>query len=72
LNSFTIGSTLAFSDIEMAIRSSSDFIRSVNLLSVTSRGQEVPKGVFRLNSEREYMIAGTTSVFSVIMSSQGY
>lgn len=72
LNSFTIGSTLAFSDIEAAIRSSSDFIRSVNILSVTSRGQEVPKGVFRLNSEREYIIAGTISVFSVIMSSQGY
>lgn len=72
LNSFTIGSTMSFSDIETAIRSSSDFIRSVNLLSVTARGQEVPKGVFRLNSEREYMIAGTTSVFSVIMSSQGY
>lgn len=72
LNSFTIGGTLSFSEIEMAIRSSSDFIRSVNLLSVTARGQEVPKGVFRLNSEREYIIAGTTSVFSVIMSSQGY
>jgi uncharacterized phage protein gp47/JayE len=72
LNSFTIGGTLAFPEIEMAIRSSSDFIRSVNLLSVTARGQEVPKGVFRLNSEREYIIAGTISVFSVIMSSQGY
>lgn len=72
LNSFTIGGTMSFSEIEMAIRSSSDFIRSVNLLSVTARGQEVPKGVFRLNSEREYIIAGTTSVFSVIMSSQGY
>lgn len=72
LNSFTIGGTMAFSDIESAIRSSSDFIRSVNLLSVSSRGQEVPKGVFRLNSEREYIIAGTVSIFSVIMSSQGY
>jgi len=72
LNSFTIGGSIAFSDIESAIRTSSDFIRSVNILSVTSRGQEVPKGVFRLNSEREYIIAGTTSIFSVIMSSQGY
>jgi uncharacterized phage protein gp47/JayE len=72
LNSFTIGSTMSFSDLESAIRSSSDFIKSVNILSVTARGQEVPKGSFRLNSEREYMIAGTTSIFSVIMSSQGY
>jgi len=72
LNSFTIGGSIAFSDIESAIRTSSDFIRSVNILSVTARGQEVPKGVFRLNSEREYIIAGTTSIFSVIMSSQGY
>lgn len=72
LNSFTIGGSIAFSDIESAIRSSSDFIRSVNILSVTARGQEVPKGIFRLNSEREYIIAGTTSIFSVIMSSQGY
>lgn len=72
LNSFTIGSTLSFADLESAIRSSSDFIKSVNVLSVTARGQEVPKGAFRLNSEREYMIAGTTSIFSVIMSSQGY
>ena len=72
LNSFTVGGTLAFSDIESQIRGSSDFIRSVNLLSVTARGQEIPKGIFTLNSEREYMIAGTVSVFSVIMSSTGY
>jgi len=72
LNSFTIGSVLSFSEIESAIRSSSDFIKSINILSVSSRGQEVPKGAFRLNTEREYLIAGTISIFSVIMSSQGY
>jgi uncharacterized phage protein gp47/JayE len=72
LNSFTIGGTLSYADIESQIRASSDFIKSVNVLSVTARGQEIPKGIFTLNSEREYMIAGTVSVFSVIMSSTGY
>ena len=72
LNSFTIGGSLAFSDIEAQLRASSDFIKSVNLLSVTARGQEIPKGLFTLNTEREYMVAGTVSVFSVIMSSLGY
>jgi uncharacterized phage protein gp47/JayE len=72
LNSMTIGSSISYSDIESQIRASSDFIKSVNVLSVTSKGQEIPKGIFRLNTEREYMIAGTVSVFSVIMSSQGY
>jgi uncharacterized phage protein gp47/JayE len=72
LNSMTIGSSISYSDLENQVRSSSDFIKSVNILSVTSNGQEVPKGIFRLNTEREYMIAGTVSIFSVIMSSQGY
>ena len=68
LNSMTIGSSLSFGDIESQIRSSSDYIKSVNILSVTSNGQEVPKGVYRINSDREYMIAGSVSVFSVIIS----
>jgi len=72
LNSFTIGGTLTFSDIESQIRGSSDFITSVNLLSLTARGQEIPKGAFSLASERQYMIAGTVDIFSVIMSSTGY
>ena len=68
LNSMTIGSSISFGDIESQIRASSDFIKSVNILSVNANGQEIPKGVYRINSEREYMIAGSVSVFSVIMS----
>jgi uncharacterized phage protein gp47/JayE len=68
LNSMTIGSSMSFGDIESQIRSSSDFIKSVNILSVSANGQEVPKGVFRINSDKEYMIAGSVSVFSVIIS----
>jgi uncharacterized phage protein gp47/JayE len=68
LNSMTIGSSISFGDIESQIRASSDFIKSVNILSVSANGQEIPKGVYRINSEREYMIAGSVSVFSVIMS----
>jgi uncharacterized phage protein gp47/JayE len=68
LNSMTIGSSMSSGDIESQIRSSSDFIKSVNILSVSANGQEVPKGVFRINSDKEYMIAGSVSVFSVIIS----
>jgi uncharacterized phage protein gp47/JayE len=68
LNSMTIGSAMSFGDIESQIRSSSDFIKSVNILSVSANGQEVPKGVFRINSDKQYMIAGSVSVFSVIIS----
>ena len=68
LNSQTIGSSISFSDIEAQVRASSDFIKSINILSVTANGQEVPRGVFRINSEREYIIAGSVSVFSVIIS----
>ena len=68
LNSMTIGSSLSFGDIESQVRSSSDFVKSVNILSVNANGQEIPKGVYRINSEREYMIAGSVSVFSVIIS----
>lgn len=68
LNSMTIGSMLSFGDIEAQIKASSDFVKSVNILSVTANGQEVPKGTFRINSDREYMIAGSVSVFSVIIS----
>jgi uncharacterized phage protein gp47/JayE len=72
LNSFTIGSSISITDLESQIRFSSDLIRSVNVLSATVKGQELPKGSFTLNTEREYMIAGTVSLFSVIMSSTGY
>jgi hypothetical protein len=72
LNSFTIGGSLDFAALEAQIRASSELIKSVNILSVTSKGQELPKGLFRLPTDREYMIAGTVSLFSVIMSSQGY
>lgn len=68
LNSMTIGSSLSFGDIESQIRTSSDLIKSVNVLSVNANGQEIPKAVYRINSEREYMIAGSVSVFSVIIS----
>lgn len=68
LNSMTIGSSMSFGDIESQIRSSSDFIKSVNILSVSANGQEIPKGIFRINSDKEYMIAGSVSVFSVIIS----
>jgi uncharacterized phage protein gp47/JayE len=68
LNSQTIGSSISFSDIEAQVRASSDFVKSINILSVTANGQEVPRGVFRINSEREYIIAGSVSVFSVIIS----
>jgi uncharacterized phage protein gp47/JayE len=68
LNSMTIGSSLSFGDIESQIRSSSDLVKSVNILSVSVNGQEIPKGVYRINSEREYMIAGSVSIFSVIIS----
>ncbi len=68
LNSMTIGSTMSFGDIESSARSASDFIKSVNVLNVSVNGKEIPKGTFRINSEREYMIAGAVSVFSVIMS----
>lgn len=68
LNSMTIGSSLSFGDIESQIRTSSDLVKSVNILSVSVNGEEVPKGVYRINSEREYMIAGSVSVFSVIIS----
>ena len=67
LNSQTIGSSISFSDIEAQVRASSDFVKSINILSVTANGQEVPRGVFRINSEREYIIAGSVSVFSVII-----
>lgn len=65
LNSMTIGSTISMSDIESQVRYSSDLIRSVNILSATVRGQELPKTTFSLNTEREYMVAGNVSVFSV-------
>jgi len=68
LNSQTIGSSISFGDIESQVRASSDFVKSVSILSVTSNGQEVSKGVFRINSDREYIIAGSVSVFSVIIS----
>lgn len=68
LNSMTIGSSISFGDIESQIKASSDMVKSVNILSVSANGQEIPKGVYRINSEREYMIAGSVSVFSVIMS----
>lgn len=68
LNSKTIGDSISYGDIESQVKLSSDFIKSVNILSVSSNGQEVPKGIYRINDDKKYMIAGTTSVFSVIMS----
>lgn len=72
LNSFTIGDSLSLSELESRVRSTADLIKSVNIMSAMVKGQEIPKGVFTLNTEREYLIAGTVSVFSVIMSSTGY
>ena len=72
LNSFTIGDSISFGEIESQIKSASDFIKSVNILSVSANGQEIPKGVYRINNDKQYMIAGAVSVFSVIMSSVNY
>lgn len=72
LNSKTIGDSISFGDIESQVRLASDFIKSVNVLSVSSNGQEIPKGVYRINNDRQFMVAGTISVFSVIMSSVNY
>lgn len=69
LNSFTIGDSISFGEIESQVKLASDFIKSVNILSVSANGQEIPKGVYRINSDKQYMIAGSVSVFSVIMSS---
>lgn len=68
LNSKTIGDSISYGDMESQIKMSSDFIKSVNILSVSSNGQEVPKGIYRINDDRKYMVAGTTTVFSVTMS----
>jgi hypothetical protein len=59
-------------DIEGIVRSASDLVKSVNVLSVSVNGQEVPKGIFTINDDRQYMVAGSVSVFSVIMSSITY
>jgi uncharacterized phage protein gp47/JayE len=72
LNSKTIGDSISFGDIETQVRLSSDYVKSVNILSISVNGEEVPKGVYRINDDRKYMIAGTVSVFSVIMSSVNY
>jgi uncharacterized phage protein gp47/JayE len=72
LNSKTIGDSISNGDIEAIVRSASDLIKSVNVLSVSVNGQEVPKGIFRINDDRQYMVAGSVSVFSVIMSSITY
>jgi uncharacterized phage protein gp47/JayE len=72
LNSRTIGDSISNGDIESIVRSSSDLIKSVNVLSVSVNGQEVPKGMFTINDDRQYMVAGSVSVFSVIMSSITY
>jgi uncharacterized phage protein gp47/JayE len=72
LNSKTIGDSISYSDIESQVKIASDFIKSVNILSVSINNQEIPKGIYRINDDRKYMIAGTVSVFSVIMSSVNY
>lgn len=72
LNSKTIGDTISNADIESIARSASDLVKSVNVLSVSVNGQEIPKGIFRINDDKQYMIAGSVSVFSVIMSSITY
>lgn len=72
LNSNTIGDSISFGDLESQVRSASDFIKSVSILSVSSNGQEIPKGVYRINDDRQYIVAGTVSTFSVIMSSVNY
>jgi uncharacterized phage protein gp47/JayE len=72
LNSKTIGDSISFGDMESQVKLASDFIKSVNIISVSANGQEIPKGIYRINSDKEFMIAGTVSVFSVIMSSINY
>jgi uncharacterized phage protein gp47/JayE len=72
LNSKTIGDSISFGDMESQVKLASDFIKSVNILSVSSNGKEIPKGVYRINDDRQFMIAGNISVFSVIMSSINY
>jgi uncharacterized phage protein gp47/JayE len=72
LNSKTIGDSISFGDMESQVKLASDFIKSVNILNVSANGQEIPKGVYRINDDRQFMIAGTVSVFSVIMSSINY
>lgn len=72
LNSKTIGDNISFGDMESQVKLASDFIKSVNILSVSANGQEIPKGVYRINDDKQFMVAGTVSVFSVIMSSINY
>jgi len=72
LNSKTIGDSISFGEMESQVKLASDFIKSVNIISVSANGQEIPKGIYRINNDRQFMVAGTVSVFSVIMSSINY
>jgi len=72
LNSFTIGDSVSLQEVERQIKLSSDFIRSVNITSVSAGGVNVNRKDFMPPSERQYVVSGTININSVIMGTSNY
>lgn len=72
LNSLTAGDTMSVQEIERQMRVSSDLIRSINITNVSAEGTSINRKDFRVQSERDYIVAGDISINSVIIGLSNY
>jgi uncharacterized phage protein gp47/JayE len=72
LNSLTIGDFVAIQEIERQIKISSDFIKSINITSMTAGGVTVNRKEFKPQNERQYIVSGTININSVIIGASNY
>jgi uncharacterized phage protein gp47/JayE len=72
LNSLTIGDFIEIQEVERQIKISSEFIKSINITSITAGGVNVNRKEFKPQNERQYIVSGTISINSVIIGASNY
>lgn len=72
INSLSIGDSISLTEIERQAKMASEVIISATINSVRVDNKNVPNKDYRLSDDKSYMVAGSLSVYSVIMGNTNY
>jgi uncharacterized phage protein gp47/JayE len=72
INSLSIGDTLSITEIERQVRMASEVVVSSSVTSIRVNNQNIANKDYRLSDDKSYMVAGSLTVYSVIMGNSNY
>jgi uncharacterized phage protein gp47/JayE len=72
INSLSIGDTLSVADVERQARIASEVVISASVTSIRVNNQNISNKDYRLSDDKSYMVAGSLTVYSVIMGDSNY